>query len=99
MNQNNTYIINDPVILEQQFACISFLNPENIIDPVTEIATNKYVGKFRTLKIRGCFPTFEKASEHAHYLRDNIEPHISVCVAEVGKWIPFDDDEKFTDDI
>ena len=45
------------------------------------------------------YSTIEEASKQAHYLRDNIEPHISVCVAEVGKWIPLDDDEKYSNDV
>jgi hypothetical protein len=93
------YIKNDPIIEDQQYVCLSFVMPENIKDSETSKVNNKYVDKFRMLKIRGCFKTYEEATQYALMLRDNVEPWVNVYVSEVGKWIPFFDDDKYAEDI
>lgn len=68
----------DKAIPDQAFVCISFLSPEGIRNC-----------KIRGLKIRGVFPTKEKADEHAKNLQKE-DPDFHVFVGEVGKWLPWD---------
>jgi hypothetical protein len=96
---SNTHIVNDPVIDNQRFVCLSFLMPENIKDPETNLSDNKFNNKFRMLKVRGSFSTLEDAKNYAIKLRDDVEPHINVYVAEVGKWLPFSDDDSLSEDV
>ena len=71
-------LIEDKPIPDQAFVCISFLSPEGIRNC-----------KIRGLKIRGVFPTKEKADEHAKNLQKE-DPDFHVFVGEVGKWLPWD---------
>ena len=96
---SNTYIINDPIIENQKYVCISFVMPENIKDPETNLSDNKFNNKLRMLKIRGSFPNLDDAKNYAIKLRDEIEPHVNVYVAEVGKWIPFSDDDTLSEEV
>lgn len=96
---SNTYILNDPVIESQKYVCVSFVMPENIKDPETNLSNNKFNNKLRMLKIRGCFPNLDDAKNYAIKLRDEVEPHVNVYVAEVGKWIPFSDDDSLSEDV
>lgn len=96
---SNTYIVNDPVLENQKYVCISFVMPENIKDPETNVSSNKFNNKFRMFKIRGSFSTLDEAKNHAIKLRDEVEPHVNVYVAEVGKWLPFSDDDSLSEDV
>lgn len=96
---SNTYIINDPIIDNQRYVCLSFVMPENIRDPETGLSNNKINNKFRMLKIRGSFSTLDDAKNYAIKLRDDIEPHVNVYVAEVGKWLPFSDDDSLAEEV
>ena len=75
------YLYEDPSVPNQKFVCISILTPKNFKEPTT----------MSTIKVRGCYDSFEEASKRGEFLR-NIDPHINVYVGEVGKWLPFDDD-------
>jgi len=96
---NNTHIVNDPIIDNQKFVCLSFLMPENIKDNENNNLINTKFKNFRMLKIRGSFSNLDDAKNYAIKLRDDVEPHVNVYVAEVGKWIPFSDDDSLSDDI
>ena len=96
---SNSYIVNDPVIDNQKFVCLSFVMPENIKDPESNLSDNKFNNKFRMLKVRGSFPTLEDAKNYAIKLRDDVEQHVNVYVAEVGKWLPFSDDDSLSEDV
>lgn len=45
----------------------------------------------RGLKVRGSFETLEEAQKRAEYIRKR-DPHHSVYVGEVGKWMPYHPD-------
>lgn len=79
------YLYEDPVISNQKFACISILTPKNFKQDAENPIT------MNTLKVRGCYETYEEAKKRADFLR-NIDPNINVYVGEVGKWLPFEDD-------
>ena len=96
---SNSYIVNDPVIDNQKYVCLSFVMPENIKDPENNLSDNKFNNKFRMLKVRGSFPTLEDAKNYAIKLRDDVEQHVNVYVAEVGKWLPFSDDDSLSEDV
>jgi molecular chaperone DnaK (HSP70) len=61
----------------QKYVCISFL---------TDVDKNKTLSG---IKIRGSFPSYESACEHAKKLQ-SIDNYFNVFVGEVGKWLPFD---------
>jgi hypothetical protein len=82
MSEAKDYLYEDPPVPNQKFVCLSILTPKNFKDPKETMST---------LKVRGCYDTFEEASKRGEFLR-NIDPHINVYVGEVGKWLPFDDD-------
>ena len=67
------YLFVNPIIEDQQYACVSFLSPE----------PNKLNN--RLVNIRGVLPTLEKATAYAKYTFDG---EISVYVIQVGYWIP-----------
>lgn len=98
-NIQKVCIVNDPEIQDQKWCCISFVMPENIKDPETELVDNKFVNKMRMLKIRGSFPTQELAEKYAIKLRDEVEPWVNVYITQVGHWIPFYDDDKYCQDV
>ena len=79
------YLYEDPAISNQKFVCISILTPKNFKQDTEKPVT------MSTLKVRGCYETYEDAKKRADFLR-NIDPNINVYVGEVGKWLPFDDD-------
>ena len=82
MSEAKDYLYEDPAVPNQKFVCISILTPKNFKDSKETMST---------LKVRGCYESFEEASKRGEFLR-NIDPHINVYVGEVGKWLPFDDD-------
>jgi molecular chaperone DnaK (HSP70) len=61
----------------QQFICISFLTDK---DNKTTLSG---------IKIRGAFPTYDAACEHAKKLQ-GVDNYFNVFVGEMGKWLPFD---------
>ena len=82
MSDTKAYLYEDPPVPNQKFVCLSILTPKNFKDTKETMST---------LKVRGCYDSFEEASKRGEFLR-NIDPHINVYVGEVGKWLPFDDD-------
>ena len=82
MSDTKDYLYEDPPVPNQKFVCLSILTPKNFKDTKETMST---------LKVRGCYDSFEEASKRGEFLR-NIDPHINVYVGEVGKWLPFDDD-------
>ena len=82
MSDTKDYLYEDPAVPNQKYVCISILTPKNFKDSKTTMST---------LKVRGCYESFEEASKRGEFLR-NIDPHINVYVGEVGKWLPFDVD-------
>jgi len=72
------YLTEDKLISDdQKFVCISFLTDKESQKTLTGI------------KVRGAFPTYEKACENAKMLQ-SIDPSFNVFVGEMGKWLPFD---------
>lgn len=72
------YLVEDDIIPNQMYCCISFLSPEGIKNC-----------SLRGVKVRGCFPTQQAANEHAEEVRKK-EPYFHVFVGETGKWLPHD---------
>ncbi len=100
-NQQKDYLFEDPVIPSQQFYCVSFFNKltvkesvDNNNDYKEEIFNNKEKEDYSVdnnifgLKIRGGFPTFQEAKDHAKKLND-LEPAFHVYVVSGGKWCAF----------
>ena len=72
------YLIEDTILPDgQKYVCLSFLTDKE----------NKTT--LSGIKIRGVFPTYDIACEHAKKLQ-NIDPCFNVFVGEAGKWLPFD---------
>jgi hypothetical protein len=72
------YLTEDKLLpADQKFVCLSFLTDKE----------NKTT--LSGIKIRGMFPTYELACEHAKKLQ-NVDPYNNVFVGEGGKWLPFD---------
>lgn len=87
MSTSPDYLFEDPPIPNQKYVCISILTNKNF-----KQEADKPPNTIRTIKIRGCYDTIEDAKKRAEYLR-NCDPNgVSVFVADVGKWLPFDDD-------
>lgn len=70
----------DPVIKRQQFACISFVSPEGVMNT-----------SIRAVKIRGVYESHEEAIKRCEELK-NIDKYFDVFVGEVGKWLAWDPD-------
>ena len=87
MSNMQDYLFEDPPVSNQKYVCISILTNKNF-----KQEADKPPNTIRTIKIRGCYDTIEDAKKRAEYLR-NCDPNgVSVFVADVGKWLPFDDD-------
>jgi len=80
------YLDEDDIIMNQQWVCISFLSPEGIKNC-----------NIRGLKIRGVYPTQERANERAKELQDK-DSDFHVFVGEVGKWLAWDPDVNSVED-
>ena len=63
--------------VDQKFVCISFLSDKD--------NKSSLVG----VKIRGVFPTYELACDHAKKVQ-TIDSNFNVFVGDMGKWLPFD---------
>ena len=63
--------------IDQKYVCLSFLTDKE----------NKT--SLSGIKIRGVFPTYELACEHAKKIQ-TMDPYFNVFVGELGKWLPFD---------
>lgn len=79
------YLVEDPIISGQLFACVSFLKPSQIKEEnrPKDITVCGF-------KIRGVFATYEEAQQRSIYLR-TLDDKFNIYVAEVGKWCPFED--------
>jgi hypothetical protein len=72
------YLTEDTILPpDQKYVCLSFL---------TDKENNKTLSG---IKIRGVFPSYELACEHAKKYQ-TIDPAFHVFVGECGKWLPFD---------
>ena len=92
MSTDPDYLFEDPAVPNQKYVCISVLTPKNFKQeegkpPVT----------ISTMKVRGCYDSYEDAKKRADFLR-GIDSNVNVYVGEVGKWLPFDDDPEHAKD-
>lgn len=78
------YLIDDPVIENQKFACISYITPDSVK------GCNK-----RLIKVSGLYSDKDIAENRCKELNDNTFP---IGVVEVGKWIAFPDNDSNSDD-
>lgn len=76
------YLDEDAQLAGQLFVVLSFLSPEGIKNC-----------NMRGVKVRGVFPTEDKANKHVELLRKK-DPYFDIFVAEVGKWCAWDDKDK-----
>jgi hypothetical protein len=79
-------LIEDPVIPNQAWCCLSFLSPETLKNCT-----------IRSVKVRGVYATREEANERAKFLQQ-IDPDFNIFVAEVGKWLAWDPDPSTIED-
>ena len=54
--------------------------------------------KIRALKIRGVYNTIEEAKERCQAIQE-YDKDFSIYIAEVGAWVPWSDDDKYSKDI
>ena len=74
----NDYLTEDSTLpVDQRFVCLSFLTDK---DNKTSLSG---------IKIRGVFPSYELACEHAKKVQ-TVDPYFNVFVGDMGKWLPFD---------
>lgn len=78
-------LVDDPPIPRQNFVALSFLSPNNIKDKNST---------FRALKVRGVFSTQEEACDYVKKLEKFDDGKMNIFVGEVGKWLPWDDENK-----
>lgn len=90
------YLDEDPEITSQKFVLLSFVTPYS----VKNVSINEDVKtpEIRGIKVRGCFSTKEDATKRAEFLR-KIDPYINIYVGDVGKWLPFEDDQTKAEEI
>jgi len=81
------YLLEDDVINSQKYCCISFLSPEGVSE-----------SNIRGVKVRGCYATYEEACKRAEFLQ-KVDKDFNIYVGEVGKWMPWDDQEKVEDNV
>ena len=80
------YLMEDPIIPGQLWACLSFLSPETLKNC-----------NVRAIKIRGVFSTRKEAEAKAKEL-SKLDPDFHIFVGEVGKWLPWDPDATSVED-
>jgi hypothetical protein len=83
------YLDEDPVISNQLYVCISIFTPNSIKTPEGNVIKQEH--NTRAFKIRGVYPTREKAEKRCEEIR-KFDKYHHVFVGEVGKWLPWDDD-------
>jgi len=79
------YLIEDPIINNQRYVCLSFLKPSNIDEENRD--KNLTVSG---VKIGGSYETYEDAKKRAEFLQKHNKYH-NIYIGEVGKWCPFED--------
>lgn len=72
-NVTKSLLMNDDIIIDQRYCCISFMSPEQ---------DNELYG----LKIRGIFEHLDDANEYCKK-KQQIDIYSHIYVAEVGKWL------------
>lgn len=77
------YLTEDAEISGQKYVVLSVLSPS--------FFKTKDNSDIRGIKFRGTYPTYEEALKRAEYLQ-SIDPTFNVFVADVGKWLPIEDD-------
>jgi hypothetical protein len=83
------YLDEDPIISNQLFACLSIFTPNSIKSPEGDVIDTGH--KVRAFKIRGVYPSHEKAEKRCEEIR-KFDKYHHVFVGELGKWLPWDDD-------
>lgn len=78
MSKEIDHLTEDSQIANQSYVCLSFVSPEGIKGCT-----------MRALKVRGVYPSYEKAQERAAELQES-DPNFHVFIGEVGKWLPWD---------
>jgi hypothetical protein len=79
------YLIEDPIINNQRYVCLSFLKPSNIDEENRD--KNLTVSG---VKVGGSYETYEDAKKRAEFLQKHNKYH-NIYIGEVGKWCPFED--------
>jgi hypothetical protein len=78
------YLTEDPIINSQQYCLVSFVSPEGFQKG------NK--GCFVGIKIRGCFPSIERANKKVKELKE-IDDEFDIYLAETGKWLEWEPED------
>jgi hypothetical protein len=79
------YLMEDPIINNQRYICLSFLKPSNIDEENRD--KNLTVSG---VKAGGSYETYEEAKRRAEFLQKHNKYH-NIYIGEVGKWCPFED--------
>ena len=79
------YLMEDPIINNQRYICLSFLKPSNIDEENRD--KNLTVSG---VKVGGSYETYEDAKKRAEFLQKHNKYH-NIYIGEVGKWCPFED--------
>jgi hypothetical protein len=83
------YIDEDPIITNQLFACVSVFTPNSVKTPEGDVIDTGH--RVRAFKIRGVYATYAKAQKRCEEIKIFDKYH-HIFVADVGKWLPWDDD-------
>jgi len=83
------YLDEDPVIQNQLFACVSVFTPNSVKTPEGDVVDTGH--RVRAFKIRGVYSTYEKAQKRCDEIK-KFDKYHHIFVADVGKWLPWDDD-------
>ena len=81
MSIDKDYLLDDPKITNQTWACVSFLTPELVKGC-----------NIRSLKVRGIYGVEDRATDRCTELNKN-DPNFSVYKVEVGKWVAWLDNK------
>ncbi len=82
------YLDEDPIIPNQLYACVSVFTPNSIKTPEGEVIDTEH--RVRAFKIRGVYPSYEKAQKRCEEIK-KFDKYHHIFVADVGKWLPWDD--------
>lgn len=91
-------LYDDDIINDQQWGCFSFILPENVKDPETNYIDDNVNKNIVGFIHRGNFKTEEDAYNHIADLKLHDKNH-NIYVGKVGSWLPFSDEDKFTNNI